>query len=97
MRSLKEEGGTKEEEDAAVERVRDVYERAVAQVPPGHEKRHWRRYIFLWFDYALFEEIETKVWIFLLSNTDAKFTNDTFIGLRASTTGLQDDVKSCAS
>ncbi|KIM75925.1 hypothetical protein PILCRDRAFT_98807 [Piloderma croceum F 1598] len=60
VRTLKEEGGTKEEEDAAVERVRDIYERAVAQVPPGHEKRHWRRYIFLWFDYALFEEIETK-------------------------------------
>ena len=62
VRTLKEEGGTKEDENAAVERVRDVYERAVAQVPPGQEKRHWRRYIFLWLDYALFEEIETKVW-----------------------------------
>jgi crooked neck len=41
--------------------VREVYERAVAQVPPGNEKRFWRRYIFLWLDYALFEEIETKV------------------------------------
>jgi crooked neck len=61
VRALKEEGGTNEEEDAAVERVRDVYERAVAQVPPSQEKRHWRRYIFLWLDYALFEEIETKV------------------------------------
>ena len=38
-----------------------MYERAVAQVPPGSEKRFWRRYIFLWLDYALFEEIETKV------------------------------------
>ncbi|KAH9848939.1 hypothetical protein C2E23DRAFT_888769 [Lenzites betulinus] len=26
----------------------------------GGEKRHWRRYIFLWLYYALFEEIETK-------------------------------------
>ncbi|OJA11562.1 hypothetical protein AZE42_07106 [Rhizopogon vesiculosus] len=60
LRTLREEGGTKEEEDAALERVRDVYERAVAHVPPGQEKRHWRRYIFLWLDYALFEEIETK-------------------------------------
>lgn len=55
------------EDDAAVEeatgRVREVYERAVAFVPPGKEKRHWRRYIFLWFDYALFEESETKVCI----------------------------------
>ncbi|OAX36528.1 TPR-like protein [Rhizopogon vinicolor AM-OR11-026] len=60
LRTLREEGSTKEEEDAALERVRDVYERAVAHVPPGQEKRHWRRYIFLWLDYALFEEIETK-------------------------------------
>lgn len=60
LRTLREEGGTKEEEDAALERVRDVYERAVAHVPPGQEKRHWRRYIFLWLEYALFEEIETK-------------------------------------
>ncbi|KAJ8596563.1 TPR-like protein [Rhizopogon salebrosus TDB-379] len=60
LRTLREEGGTKEEENAALERVRDVYERAVAHVPPGQEKRHWRRYIFLWLDYALFEEIETK-------------------------------------
>jgi hypothetical protein len=43
------------------DKVRDVYERAVAQVPPGAEKRLWRRYIFLWLFYATFEEIETKV------------------------------------
>ncbi|KAF5378886.1 hypothetical protein D9615_006985 [Tricholomella constricta] len=59
-RDLKEEGATPEEEEAAAGRVREVYERAVAQVPPGGEKRHWRRYIFLWLDYALFEEIEMK-------------------------------------
>ncbi|KAJ6525605.1 hypothetical protein B0H19DRAFT_1007731 [Mycena capillaripes] len=59
-RDLKDEGATTDEEEAAVVRVREVYERAVAQVPPGTEKRHWRRYIFLWLDYALFEEIETK-------------------------------------
>lgn len=71
VRTLKEEGGTKEEEDAAVERVRDVYERAVAQVPPGQEKRHWRRYIFLWLDYALFEEIETKVFVLIFLFVDS--------------------------
>lgn len=60
-RQLREEGATADEEEQAVARVREVYERAVAQVPPGSEKRHWRRYIFLWIDYALFEEIETKV------------------------------------
>ncbi|KAK7020492.1 Pre-mRNA splicing factor [Favolaschia claudopus] len=59
-RDVKDEGATTEEEEAAIVRVREVYERAVAQVPPGGEKRHWRRYIFLWLDYALFEEIETK-------------------------------------
>ncbi|KAA1474476.1 pre-mRNA-splicing factor CLF1 [Dentipellis sp. KUC8613] len=60
FRQMKEEGATAEEEEQAIGRVREVYERAVSQVPPGGEKRHWRRYIFLWLDYALFEEIETK-------------------------------------
>jgi crooked neck len=58
LSDLREEG---EEDEAAIGRIREVYERAVAQVPPGGEKRHWRRYIFLWLDYALFEEIEAKV------------------------------------
>ncbi|SCZ93111.1 BZ3500_MvSof-1268-A1-R1_Chr6-2g08467 [Microbotryum saponariae] len=47
-------------DEAALTRVREVYERAVAQVPPSDEKRHWRRYIFTWLNYALFEELETK-------------------------------------
>ncbi|KAJ7219422.1 pre-mRNA-splicing factor CLF1 [Mycena pura] len=59
-RDLRDEGTTAEEEEAATARVREVYEKAIAQVPPGSEKRHWRRYIFLWLNYALFEEIETK-------------------------------------
>jgi crooked neck len=25
-----------------------VYERAVANLPPGAEKRLWRRYVYLW-------------------------------------------------
>ncbi|KAK7695507.1 NineTeen Complex (NTC) component [Cerrena zonata] len=60
LRDLRDEGVTSDEEEQAIGRVREVYERAVAQVPPGGEKRHWRRYIFLWLYYALFEEIETK-------------------------------------
>lgn len=60
-RDLKADGATQEELEGAEGRVRETYERAVAQVPPGGEKRHWRRYIFLWLNYALFEEIETKV------------------------------------
>ncbi|KAB5590967.1 Pre-mRNA-splicing factor CLF1 [Ceratobasidium theobromae] len=47
-------------EVGSVERVREVYERAVSQIPPGGEKRHWRRYVFLWLNYAVFEEVETK-------------------------------------
>jgi crooked neck len=42
------------------ERVRDIYERAIAQIPPSQEKRHWRRYIYLWIFYAIWEEMEAK-------------------------------------
>lgn len=40
-----------EETSQDPERVRDVYERAIAQIPPTQEKRHWRRQVF--FDHAL--------------------------------------------
>ncbi|RMZ79181.1 hypothetical protein DV738_g3444, partial [Chaetothyriales sp. CBS 135597] len=46
-----------EESGGSVERVRDVYERAIAQVPQSAEKRAWRRYIYLWIFYALWEEM----------------------------------------
>ncbi|KAG7143538.1 Pre-mRNA-splicing factor clf1 like protein [Verticillium longisporum] len=49
-----------EETSGDVDRIRDVYERAVAQVPPAQEKRFWRRYIYLWVYYALWEELEAK-------------------------------------
>ncbi|VUC36172.1 unnamed protein product [Clonostachys rosea] len=49
-----------EETSGDFEKIRDVYERAVAQVPPTQEKRHWRRYIFLWIFYAIWEEMEGK-------------------------------------
>jgi hypothetical protein len=38
--------------------LRQVYERAVANLPPGNDKRFWRRYIYLWIKYALFEELD---------------------------------------
>ncbi|CAA7269128.1 unnamed protein product [Cyclocybe aegerita] len=59
-RQLKDEGVTPEARNAAAGRVVDLYERAVAQIPLTVEKGHWRRYIFLWLNYALFEEIERK-------------------------------------
>lgn len=37
--------------------IRETYERAIANVPPSKlEKRHWRRYIYLWIGYAIYEE-----------------------------------------
>jgi len=37
--------------------VRDVYERFISQTPPTTEKRHWRRYIWSWIYYAIWEEL----------------------------------------
>ncbi|XP_058667578.1 crooked neck-like protein 1 [Ammospiza caudacuta] len=48
------------ESDMDAETVREVYERAIANVPPIQEKRHWKRYIYLWINYALYEELEAK-------------------------------------
>jgi crooked neck len=46
------------ESDAAA--VREVYNRAVACVPPVLEKRYWRRYVYLWINYAIYEELTAK-------------------------------------
>ncbi|MBN3291102.1 CRNL1 protein, partial [Polypterus senegalus] len=48
------------ESDTDSDTVREVYERAIANVPPISEKRHWKRYIYLWVNYALYEELEAK-------------------------------------
>ena len=40
--------------------LQQVYERAIANVPPAAEKRYWQRYIYLWINYALFEELEAQ-------------------------------------
>ncbi|OAA53752.1 cell cycle control protein [Niveomyces insectorum RCEF 264] len=64
-----------EETTGDADRIRDVYEKAVAQIPPAPEKRLWRRYIFLWIFYALWEETEAK-------NADrARQIYDTCLGL----------------
>lgn len=49
-----------EESAGDVARCREVYERAIAAVPPAPEKRYWQRYIYLWIKYALFEELDAK-------------------------------------
>ncbi|EXC02943.1 Crooked neck-like protein 1 [Morus notabilis] len=47
-----------EESVGIKERIREVYERAIANVPPAEEKRYWQRYIYLWINYALYEELD---------------------------------------
>ncbi|KAJ7378540.1 Crooked neck-like protein 1 [Desmophyllum pertusum] len=48
------------ESEADSDSVREVYERAIANVPPAEEKRLWRRYIYLWINYGLYEELIAK-------------------------------------
>ncbi|GJW85532.1 crooked neck-like protein 1 [Tanacetum coccineum] len=37
--------------------IQEVYERAIANVPPAEEKRYWQRYIYLWINYSLYDEL----------------------------------------
>eukprot|EP01083_Nonionella_stella_P039532 107504_1 len=40
--------------------IREIYERAIAETPPIiTDKRYWKRYIYLWIKYAIFEELMT--------------------------------------
>jgi crooked neck len=55
---LEQSAGLESEED--YNRIREIFERAVANIPPVEEKRYWRRYIYLWIYYAVFEELESK-------------------------------------
>ncbi|KAG0613603.1 hypothetical protein M758_6G115000 [Ceratodon purpureus] len=41
-------------------KVREVYERAIANVPPFEQKQYWQRYLYLWINYALYEELEAE-------------------------------------
>ncbi|XVF13013.1 hypothetical protein REPUB_Repub08aG0170600 [Reevesia pubescens] len=49
-----------EESVGSKQRIREVYERAIANVPPAEEKRYWQRYIYLWINYALYEELDAE-------------------------------------
>ncbi len=52
---------TRLEENAGdIVRTREVYERAIMNIPPIMEKKYWRRYIFLWINYSVFEELIAK-------------------------------------
>lgn len=39
-----------------VAKIREVYERAISNQPLINDKIHWKRYIYLWINYAVFEE-----------------------------------------
>ena len=45
------------ESNASMDSTRDVYKRAIANVPLIQEKRYWRQYIYIWINYALYEEL----------------------------------------
>uniref|UniRef100_A0A1I7XHZ9 TPR_REGION domain-containing protein n=1 Tax=Heterorhabditis bacteriophora TaxID=37862 RepID=A0A1I7XHZ9_HETBA len=49
-----------ENEECDREEVEDCYERAIANIPLQAEKRYWRRYIYLWINYALYEEVTAE-------------------------------------
>ncbi|EPT28311.1 crooked neck family 1 protein isoform 2, putative [Toxoplasma gondii ME49] len=49
-----------EESRGDIDKIRNVYERALANVPPVLEKRFWKRYVYIWISYALFEELQAK-------------------------------------
>lgn len=40
------------------EEMEDTFERSIANIPLQPEKRYWRRYIYLWVNYFLYEELE---------------------------------------
>jgi len=48
------------ESEGNIDIIRETYERAIANVPPSKEKHYWRRYIYLWVNYAVYEELETS-------------------------------------
>jgi len=48
------------ESEGNVDIIRETYERAISNVPPSTEKHYWRRYIYLWINYAVYEELEAE-------------------------------------
>ncbi|XP_073127826.1 uncharacterized protein [Henckelia pumila] len=41
-------------------RIEDVYERAIANIPRVQKKRYWRPYIYLWISYVLYQELDAR-------------------------------------
>ncbi|CAN6674618.1 pre-mRNA-splicing factor Clf1p [Trichomonascus vanleenenianus] len=52
--------GLLEETSATEDAIREVYERAISNYPEEMAKDAWRRYIYLWIRYAVYEELTTN-------------------------------------
>ncbi len=44
-----------EESFKNIDLIRSTYEEAIKKTPPAEEKRFWRRYMYIWYNYAIFE------------------------------------------
>ncbi|XP_058515368.1 LOW QUALITY PROTEIN: crooked neck-like protein 1, partial [Ochotona princeps] len=49
-----------EETRGDLDKIRNLYERALSNIPPILEKRCWTRYVYIWICYALFEELQAQ-------------------------------------
>jgi crooked neck len=49
-----------EENAGDTAKIRTVFERAISHVPPAQEKRFWKRYVYIWLQFAIFEELSAK-------------------------------------
>ena len=47
-----------EESQNNPQKVRELYERAISNIPQELEKQYWGRYMFLWIMYAMYEEVD---------------------------------------
>jgi crooked neck len=49
-----------EETEGSILSARNIYEKAIENIPSKVEKKSWRRYIYIWIYYAIFEELKAK-------------------------------------
>ncbi|OAF68272.1 Pre-mRNA-splicing factor CLF1 [Intoshia linei] len=49
-----------ENENVSSEQIRELYEIAISNVPNHESKKLWKRYVYIWIKYAIYEEVITK-------------------------------------
>eukprot|EP01080_Neovahlkampfia_damariscottae_P007962 gene7962-12428_t len=42
------------------EKLIEIFERSISNIPPIEEKKYWKRYIYLWLNYAVYTELTAK-------------------------------------